>query len=432
MIIGLQIAECKMQIAEWRRVRSSGSTAHATSAICILKSEIGYDCLMKTHLVFLIALLACTDGTEPERIPARMDVLPERTLISRLGDSVQFSALVFDANGNIIPQPFVIWRSRDRSVATIDPNVGLAVAIGAGTVIVQGSTGAILDTAELEVFLDTITAFVPGQSYFGRNNYVEYLAGDLPVVISAPHGGDLTPDEIDDRSFGSTAADANTQELVREIATVVQQRTGRFPHIVISRLHRQKLDPNREIVEAAQGNVFAEHAWEEFHNFIQRAENAVVAQYGNGLYLDLHGHGHPLQRLELGYLLSATDLAQTDVVLDQSGLADQSSIRTLVRDAAATFSALLRGPNSLGTLLEQGGYPSVPSTIQPDPGSDPYFTGGLSTQQHGSVDGAPVSGIQLEAHFDGVRDTQGNRAAFALALTNALETYLSVHYGIAW
>ena len=35
--------------------------------------------------------------------------------------------------------------------------------------------------------------FIPGQSYFGQNNYVEYIAGNLPIIIVVPHGGTLTP-----------------------------------------------------------------------------------------------------------------------------------------------------------------------------------------------------------------------------------------------
>ena len=35
--------------------------------------------------------------------------------------------------------------------------------------------------------------FIPGQSYFGQNNYVEYIAGNLPIIIGVPHGGTLTP-----------------------------------------------------------------------------------------------------------------------------------------------------------------------------------------------------------------------------------------------
>ena len=32
--------------------------------------------------------------------------------------------------------------------------------------------------------------YIPGKSYFGRNNYTEYIAGSLPIIISASHGGD--------------------------------------------------------------------------------------------------------------------------------------------------------------------------------------------------------------------------------------------------
>jgi len=31
--------------------------------------------------------------------------------------------------------------------------------------------------------------FVAGQSYFGRNDYVEDVAGNAPVIFSASHGG---------------------------------------------------------------------------------------------------------------------------------------------------------------------------------------------------------------------------------------------------
>nr|MBP9196721.1 hypothetical protein [Saprospiraceae bacterium] len=37
---------------------------------------------------------------------------------------------------------------------------------------------------------------IPGQSYFGFNQYIEYIAGNLPVILSAPHGGDKVPSDI--------------------------------------------------------------------------------------------------------------------------------------------------------------------------------------------------------------------------------------------
>ena len=45
--------------------------------------------------------------------------------------------------------------------------------------------------------------YVAGQTYFGRNNYIEYRAGNMPLIVSAPHGGTLTPAELPDRTYGT-------------------------------------------------------------------------------------------------------------------------------------------------------------------------------------------------------------------------------------
>src|SRR5207249_8145611 len=154
-----------------------------------------------------------------------------------------------------------------------------------------------------------------GETYFGRNRYVEYLAGDLPFILSAPHGGRERPDELPDREEGTFAFDTNTQELAHAVATELHDRTGHWPHVTICRIHRRKLDCNREIVEATAGNPLAEQAWREYQTFIDAAQAAVIARHGRGLYIDLHGHGHAEQRLELGYLHSVDQLAADDVTL---------------------------------------------------------------------------------------------------------------------
>ena len=71
-----------------------------------------------------------------------------------------------------------------------------------------------------------------------------------------------------------TARDRNTQELARAVALAIRELCGGVPHVVINRLHRVKLDANREVVEAAQGNPFAERAWKEHHAFIDAAKHA--------------------------------------------------------------------------------------------------------------------------------------------------------------
>ncbi|HUH11544.1 MAG TPA: Ig-like domain-containing protein, partial [Longimicrobiales bacterium] len=271
----------------------------------------------------------------------------------------------------------------------------------------------------------------PALTYFGRNDYIEYLPGTLPIIVSAAHGGHLLPDELPERSWGVTVRDTNTQELARQIAQAFVARTGRAPHIIISRLHRRKLDANRDIEEAAQGSFFAEWAWREFQGFIDVAKQAAAGAHGGGFYIDLHGHGHPNARLELGYLLRASELELSDSVLDAaSWLAEESSIRTLAARSPLPFAELLRGEGSLGSGFERLGYPAVPSGPQPDPGGEPYFNGGYNTRRHGSMDGGPIDGVQIEAHYSDVRDTEASRAAFASALAEILEVFLAEHYDV--
>ena len=96
--------------------------------------------------------------------------------------------------------------------------------------------------------------------------------------MSAPHGGDLLPTEIPDRTFGVTGADRTTKELTLAVRDAFLEQTGLAPHVIISHLHRRKLDPNREILEAAQGSPFAENAWSEFQDFIELARETVAGE----------------------------------------------------------------------------------------------------------------------------------------------------------
>jgi N-formylglutamate amidohydrolase len=270
--------------------------------------------------------------------------------------------------------------------------------------------------------------YAPGQTYFGRNQYVEYLAGNLPLILSAPHGGRERPEEIPDRQEGTLAFDTGTQELARSISTEFHARTGGWPHVIICRLSRRKVDCNREIVEAAAGNPHAEQAWREFQAFIDAAQAAVVRQHGRGLYIDLHGHGHQEQQLELGYLHPASAYTSDDATLNEPGLAAASSLRGIAALNRLPYAQLVRGPLSLGTLLDKQGFPATPSASRPIP-TIPYFSGGYNTARHGR-DAVPLAGLQIETNSRGVRDTPENRAKFAQALYAALDVYLEAHLGV--
>ena len=257
----------------------------------------------------------------------------------------------------------------------------------------------------------------PDDAVFAADGDVEYHVGTLPFIITAPHGGHLRPDDVANRSEGNLENDTRTQQLARLVAQALSSGDER-PYVVINLLHRDKLDANRPLEEATAGDARAEAAWTAYHELIDQARAEVVASHGGGLLLDVHGHGHDEPRVELGYLITSTELALDDEALE--ALAAESSIRHLAEVSPLSFAALVRGPSSMGARLEEAGYASVPSPSSPSPGGLPYYSGGYTLRRHGSSGGEPVDAIQLEAPKEGVRDSLVNRATFAAAVASIL------------
>jgi hypothetical protein len=258
--------------------------------------------------------------------------------------------------------------------------------------------------------------------------FIEYWPGTLPIILSAPHGGSLAPKELPDRQYGKIMRDEKTIELATAMRDELQKKYGAAPALIICRVTRHKLDCNREIVEAAQGDALAEKGWKEYHAFIDEAERDLLKRHPHGLYLDIHGHAHAKQRVELGYAITSKDLLLPDADLDK--LAAKSSIRGLQAVTKTPLSQLLRGPASLGALLGASGISCVPAPEAVLEKDDSYFDGGYDIRQHGSMNGGKIDAIQLE-HPKSLRDTKEHRATMATALTEALGKFWEANYGTA-
>lgn len=246
----------------------------------------------------------------------------------------------------------------------------------------------------------------------GHRSFVEYTPGTLPLVLTAAHGGTLLPSDLPDRTWGTLVRDLATDTLALLVADSLEALTGERPHLVRVHLHRRKLDANRDLEEAAQGNPEAARAWEEFHAWTETAMALVRASHARGLYMDVHGHGHEIQRLELGYLLSASELALDDAALNQPELAARLSHRDVASWTGRTPAEIVRGTGSLGDRFHQRGYPAVPSPQDPHPAGAPYFSGGYNTRRYGCREGGSICGFQLEANRIGVRDSGPALGAF--------------------
>jgi len=270
-----------------------------------------------------------------------------------------------------------------------------------------------------------------GISYYDSNEYVEYIHGNIPLIISAPHGGEKKPSDIPDRSCNGCVYvnDTNTQELAREIADAIFKESGCYPHVILNRLHRSKLDANRAIREAADGDPTAEVAWQQYTDFINIAKDSINANFDKGLFIDLHGHAHDIQRLELGYLLSKNDLKLDDEDLSEASFVEKSSIKDLIlKNPTYSLADFIRGEFSLGTDIERRGFDAVPSLqdLYPED-SESYFSGGYNTATYGSRNGGSIDAIQIECNQD-VRFQESVRKGFAESLAQALKEFLELFY----
>lgn len=260
-----------------------------------------------------------------------------------------------------------------------------------------------------------------------KEGWTAYLQGSMPLVISVPHGGTLNLPEIADRSCEGavTVTDSYTKELAIEIADYLQKFSNRSPYLIICNLIRKDIDQNRDKPEATCGDSRMEAPWEAFHDQINEAINEAIAKHGYCVYIDLHGHGHPEQRLELGYMLSDKELKE--IYQTKSNPSKQHSLSNYTTDAHEKIQLydLLFGPQAFGTLMANEGFPSVPSAQDPFPvEGQKYFNGGYNTRRYTASNYPQVIGWQIESNMKGVRDKTG-RPVFAAAFSKVITRYLA-------
>jgi N-formylglutamate amidohydrolase len=280
----------------------------------------------------------------------------------------------------------------------------------------------LLSMGSLASFAQTVAAL----QMIDKEGWTAYLKGTMPLVISVPHGGTLNLGEVADRSCEGavTVTDSYTKELALEIADQLQKFKGQLPYLVICNLIRKDIDQNRDKSEATCGDSRMEGPWEVFHSQIDDAIDEAILKFGHCIYIDLHGHGHPEQRLELGYMLSDKELKE--IYQTKQTPAKQHSLSNYLTASKGTLELhdLLFGPEAFGTLMAKEGFPSVPSAQDPFPQEgQKYFNGGYNTRRYTATNRPQVVGWQIESNMKGVRDKAG-RPVFAAAFTKVITQYI--------
>jgi len=256
-------------------------------------------------------------------------------------------------------------------------------------------------------------------------DYIKYYQGNAPIILSAPHGGEHFPKDIKTRTKGVFDKDDYTYELIELIIKDFYEKTNLTPYGVIAEISREIVDINREKDEAYEHEK-AKLPYDTFHNFIKDSRKEVEKVFGKGIYFDIHGQSHPKAYLEFGYLLDNDTLRLHESKLRE--YKEKSSINTLSEFSQECFIDQLRGPHSMGSLMCNQGYDSIPSVKLPYASDGNYFEGAYDTIRYGSLDNGNINGIQIEFPYLGCRDTQENRRACAKAFVNSILKFMEIHF----
>lgn len=237
------------------------------------------------------------------------------------------------------------------------------------------------------------------------SRFVRTQVGELPIILSAPHGGKLDVPDVDIRkgeglkTGGSgfvASRDTGTEELAEQVADSIAKRFGKKPYFVIACSHRKYLDPNRP-PEIAYEDADAKPIYEAYHSALRNACRDVQKTFRKGLLLDLHGQGTAKDTVFRG---------------TQNG-----KTVTLLRERFGETAHV--GETSLFGRLKTHGW-----KVHPDPfdgREQSGFTGGYIVQTYGSHQGFGIDAIQLE--FGADFRAKDVRVKTAATLTNAVADY---------
>ena len=309
---------------------------------------------------------------------------------------------------------------------------------------------------------------------------MEYRIGNLPLILSAPHAGENRHPDFQTRKSGCRQkrggkwmcnwdqaciydkgladggvldlktypdqtkhdgkkcrarvySDYNTGVILNLMSNRIYNKTGSRPYMIRNHIHRSKLDSNRAISEAAQGDVRAEYLWHAQRSFFGDARERATRDCRDPLkrrraiFFELHGQAHTEGWTEFGYAIGKKHLnIRSDEAFKKSaaplgGGGDNmettiggdglfGNVNTHHSEGSTTsldFADFIRGESSMGTQMMSDkfnggvGYDSIPSKKFPGPHGGNYFSGGYNSMTMAKAQGAEGRGNGTAAKGSG-------------------------------
>lgn len=205
---------------------------------------------------------------------------------------------------------------------------------------------------------------------------VTVQTGNLPIILSSPHGGKQPVPGVPERKVGGagkfvTLRDGDTDMLAFKLADEIERIMGSRPHLVVARFHRKFIDANRPVAGAYESEAARPH-YEAYHDALREASRAARDRWGSGILIDLHGQGVDEEAIFRGTVNGKT----------VGGLVGKFGKRAI------------SGPESIAGQLAARGYKILPPCGAPD-ARETRFVGGHILLTH-AAEGSGINGIQLE------------------------------------
>ena len=201
-------------------------------------------------------------------------------------------------------------------------------------------------------------------------------AGDIPILLSAPHGGRRAIPEVPERKADGekqfvTSRDENTAELTMKLADELERQLRGKPFVVVAHFERKYLDVNRPAADAYEVEA-AKLVYEQYHAALRQSCQTIRERWPHGLLLDIHGQA-----------------AEPDKSI--RGTANGDTVQRLVERHSR---AAVIGPRSLFGALHEAGIPVLPNLETDD--REVKFNGGHIVRTYGSHHEGGLDAIQLE------------------------------------
>jgi N-formylglutamate amidohydrolase len=126
--------------------------------------------------------------------------------------------------------------------------------------------------------------------------YFEIGRGNVPIILSCPHGGFLKPKDIPDKLKGIQIADKNKFLISKQIVQILKRNFNIEIYYILSKIHRSKIDfnrPPRSFSAFNHNSIDAKKIHHSYHKAIQNFYQVCLTNFNRCLFIDLHGFTKP-------------------------------------------------------------------------------------------------------------------------------------------